>query len=120
VYDLEADAATLTAVAERLSVSDDPIKRVVARGGELVARLKTNGRLNTYSPLSRLLELEMLLAGIDREAFAVAFAEHTRHRAARGIRLRSVGTTGLRPTGATIPFHAQAARDALASSGTAG
>jgi hypothetical protein len=38
---------------------------VIGQAGELVARLKTNGVLTHYSPSSRVLELEGLLAGID-------------------------------------------------------
>jgi hypothetical protein len=115
VRDLEQDAATLNAIAACLSVPDNPIKRAFACAGELVGRLKPNGRLNTYSPLSLLLELEMLLAGIDAkrslwrslDTLAVGelsdFAfEELEHRASdQRARL--------------IPFHTEAARDALAS-----
>ena len=113
VRDLEEDAATLATIAARVSAPDDPIKRVLARAGELVGRLKTNGRLNTYSPLSRLLELEMLLAGIDAkrslwrslgtldigELSDFDFEELQRRASRQRTRL--------------IPFHTQAARDAL-------
>jgi hypothetical protein len=65
VREIAADELILTAVADRLSISEDPIKRVLGRAGELFGRLKANGRLRGYSPLSRVIELEMLLAGID-------------------------------------------------------
>jgi hypothetical protein len=65
VEEIAEDAATLEAVASRLSVTPDPVKRVLAQVGEIVGRLKLNGRLHGYSPLSRLLELEALMAGID-------------------------------------------------------
>ena len=48
-----------------LDVSEDPLKAVLGQAGELVARLKSNGMLTHYSPSSRVLELEGLLAGID-------------------------------------------------------
>jgi hypothetical protein len=47
-----------------LGVEPSRIKSMGARLGELVARLKANGRLFEYSPASRVLELEGLLAGI--------------------------------------------------------
>jgi len=65
VDDLLDDAATLESVAGRLSIRGNVAKRYGARIAELVSRLKLNGRIRTYSPLSRLLELESLLAGID-------------------------------------------------------
>ena len=37
---------------------------VLGSVGETVARLKANGRLRQYSPLSRLEEFEMLVSGI--------------------------------------------------------
>ena len=39
-------------------------KRVLAQGVERVGRLKLNGRLVGYSPLSRVLELEALMSGV--------------------------------------------------------
>ena len=65
VEEIEGDAATLAEIASRLSVTDDPVKRVLAQLGEIVGRLKLNGRMRAYSPLSRLVELEALMAGID-------------------------------------------------------
>ena len=112
---LEHDAATLSAIAARLSVPDDPIKRAFARAGELVGRLKTNGRLTAYSPLSRLLELEMLLAGIDakrslwRSLNTLAIGELSDFDFEELEQRATTQRTRL------IPFHTQAARDALAS-----
>jgi hypothetical protein len=63
--EIEADASTLEQVAARLGIRPDPVKLLIARVGELAGRLKLNGRLTGYSPGSRVLELEGLLAGID-------------------------------------------------------
>jgi hypothetical protein len=63
--ELEEDAALLDAAADRLSILHDPLKSAISRIGELLGRLKPNGRIREYSPLSRVLELEMLMAGID-------------------------------------------------------
>src|SRR3954469_4292624 len=56
IEEIERDAATLESIASQLSVTSDPVKRVLARVGEIVGRLKLNGRLRGYSPLSRVLE----------------------------------------------------------------
>lgn len=58
--EIEADRATLTNLMERLGVERDRVKPVLAWLGERVGRLKLNGQLRGYSPLSRTLELEVL------------------------------------------------------------
>jgi hypothetical protein len=50
---------------DRLGVSRSPIKPTAARLLGRVARLKLNGRLVRYSPLSRLEELEALAVGVE-------------------------------------------------------
>lgn len=62
---IEEDRASLTAVMDRLGVGQDPLKRVGAIAGERLGRLKLNGSIREYSPLSRVVEFEALLAGID-------------------------------------------------------
>ena len=63
--EIEEDRETLRALMRALGVREDPIKRTVALVGERVGRLKLNGSLRSYSPLSRLLELEALEAGVE-------------------------------------------------------
>jgi len=48
----------------KLGVDRDPLKVTLAWAGEKVGRLKFNGRLRGYAPLSRVLELEGLIAGV--------------------------------------------------------
>jgi hypothetical protein len=62
--EIEADRATLLEVMDELGVNRDPIKPVIAWLAEKLGRLKPNGRVRGYSPLSRLVELEMLHLGI--------------------------------------------------------
>jgi len=62
--EIEADRATLEGVMERLTIKRNAAKVAVAWSAEKLGRLKLNGRLTGYSPLSRLLELEMLQIGI--------------------------------------------------------
>ncbi len=65
VEDLRTDEASLVAILRHLSIPESRAKMFAARLGEIGGRLKPNGRVRGYSPVSRLLELEMLLAGID-------------------------------------------------------
>jgi hypothetical protein len=58
--EVEADRDVLVALMERLQVGRDPVKPVLAKVAERLGRLKPNGRLRSYSPLSRVLELEFL------------------------------------------------------------
>src|SRR6267154_5431496 len=47
-----------------LKVGTDPVKQVLAWGAEKAGRLKLNGHWLSYSPLSRLDELEFLTLGV--------------------------------------------------------
>jgi hypothetical protein len=58
--EIEADRATLERVMEHLEVKRNRAKVAGAWVAEKLGRLKLNGRLSGYSPLSRLVELEML------------------------------------------------------------
>jgi len=58
--EIEADREALVSLLEHLNVGRDPVKPVLAQAAEKLGRLKPNGRLRTYSPLSRVLELEVL------------------------------------------------------------
>lgn len=65
VNEIVADRATLLAVMARLGVPTSRAKVVAAWGAERLGRLKLNGQLRGYSPLSRLVELEGLATGIE-------------------------------------------------------
>lgn len=58
------DRLALEDIMRRLDVSPSPVKNALGRAAELAGRLKANGRIVRYSPLSRVLELEGLAAGI--------------------------------------------------------
>lgn len=62
--EIEADRETLEAVMDRLGVERGKVKPFAAVLGERLGRLKLNGRLLGYSPLSRLVELELLQGGV--------------------------------------------------------
>jgi hypothetical protein len=48
----------------RLGVSEDRLKTTLAWAIEKAGRLKFNGRVGSYSPLSRVLEFEALIGGV--------------------------------------------------------
>jgi hypothetical protein len=62
--EIEADRETLVGLMDRLAIRRDPFKPTIAWAAEKLGRLKANGQLTGYSPLSRQVELEMLLIGI--------------------------------------------------------
>jgi hypothetical protein len=63
--EITEDRATLVQLMERLSVRRSKPKTAAAWTAEKVGRLKLNGQITSYSPLSRLVELEGLAAGIE-------------------------------------------------------
>lgn len=62
--EIEEDRAALASIMGRLEIGVDRTRTVLAWGVEKVGRLKLNGQLTGYSPLSRLEELEILALGV--------------------------------------------------------
>ena len=58
------DRETLKAMMRALDVRPDPVKAPLGWAAEKAGRLKLNGQLRGYSPLSRLVEVEGLLGGV--------------------------------------------------------
>jgi hypothetical protein len=70
------DQATLLQLMKRLNVPRSKWKPATAWTAEKLWRLKTNGQIKGYSPLSRLLELEVLATGIEgKRSLWVALAQ---------------------------------------------
>jgi hypothetical protein len=63
--EIAQDRRTLIELMERLLIPRSKVKVPAAWALEKVGRLKLNGRIRGYSPLSRLIELEGLAAGIE-------------------------------------------------------
>jgi hypothetical protein len=61
---IEDDKAELRSLMKTLGLSTDRLKTGAAWVAEKIGRLKLNGQLTGYSPLSRLEELEGLLLGV--------------------------------------------------------
>jgi hypothetical protein len=74
--EIAEDRATLEKIMDELGVGRDQVKVVAAWVGEKAGRLKLNGHLTGYSPLSPLVELEALSLGIEgKRLMWVALAE---------------------------------------------
>ena len=75
--EIEEDIASLRDVMARMGVEEDRVKQAGAWAGEKAGRLKLNGQLLGYSPLSRLVELEGLMLGVTGKlALWVVLNEH--------------------------------------------
>lgn len=62
--EIEADRKTLVRLMEQLGIRRSLVKPAAAWVAEKLGRLKLNGQLTGYSPLSRLAEIEALVIGI--------------------------------------------------------
>jgi hypothetical protein len=62
--EIEEDRETLGAVMDQFGVGRPKVRTIAARSGELLGRLKPNGTLISYSPLSRVIELEGMIMGV--------------------------------------------------------
>jgi hypothetical protein len=65
IPELRQDQAILRSVMQALEVKQDPVKGRAAWVFEKLGRVKLNGSLVSYSPLSRLVELEGLCSATD-------------------------------------------------------
>ncbi len=62
--EIEEDRTSLLSIMGVLGVGVDLMKLAAGWGAEKAGRLKLNGRLFGYSPLSRVVELEVLALGV--------------------------------------------------------
>ena len=63
--DIEADRRSLESLLDDLGFGADRAKNLAFWMGEKAGRLKLNGQLTGYSPLSRMIELEGLITGVN-------------------------------------------------------
>jgi len=109
------DVETFATIMRRLGISRNPVKTTGAIAAERVGRLKFNGRLRGYSPLSRFVELDILVMGIDRKQ---QLWSNLRDLAGVGARLPDVDFEHLIARAESQraelePFRARAGRDTL-------
>jgi hypothetical protein len=76
--EIEADREILCRVMDRLGIRRSTVKPAAAWIAEKLGRLKLNGQLRGYSPLSRLVELEGLYIGLTGQIQMWKVLEQTR------------------------------------------
>ncbi len=109
------DVELFESMMSRLGLRTNPLKVRLAILSERLGRIKLNGHLRSYSPLSRFAELDFLLVGIvGKKILWTNLAEHAGLRS----RLPDLDFGRLTERAQTQietiePFHAQAARDVL-------
>ena len=115
--EIAADLATLEDVLRRLGVARSRVKPGLAVVAERVGRLKPNGRVRGYSPLSRFNELDVLALGLENKRLLWT---NLRDLAGLAERLPDVDFDALaeraqRQRDALEPFRAEAGRAALSA-----
>jgi hypothetical protein len=111
--EIEQDRETLKAVMERLGVGQSKIKPLAAVLGERLGRLKLNGRLWGYSPLSRLDELELLQLGVTGKRRLWRALEHTHADDLEGFELAALAERATGQLRRLEALHLKAASLAL-------
>lgn len=111
--EIEADRETLRAVMDRLGVGQSKVKPLAAVLGERLGRLKPNGRLWGYSPLSRLDELELLQLGVAGKRRLWRALEHTHAGELPGLDLGALADRASEQLRRLEALHLKAAALAL-------
>jgi hypothetical protein len=111
------DVDTFQRIMRRLEIRVNPVKIGLALAAERLGRLKLNGRLRTYSPLSRFVELDFLAMGIEGKKLLWATL---RDLAGLASRLPDIDFDGLieraeRQRADLEPFRMRAGTEALAT-----
>ena len=114
VGEIEEDRDTLLAVIGELGVKPDQLKVAAGWTAEKLGRLKPNGQLLGYSPLSPLVELEGLLIGIQGKlAMWQALADVAEQLGLDRARFEALGARAERQQTAVEGHRLAAARTAL-------
>jgi hypothetical protein len=112
--EIAEDKVTLDRVARLLGVRANGLKVVAARLGEMAGRLKFNGQLRGYSPLSRLIEIEALMAGIEAKRCLWVSLEQAHRSELAEIDIERLVARADHQRSQLVPLHRHAA--ALVSS----
>jgi hypothetical protein len=64
IAQIDDERAFVNHICDVLNVRPNALKISAAKGVEIVSRLKLNGFIGRYSPLSRVLEVEALVSGV--------------------------------------------------------
>jgi hypothetical protein len=111
--EIEEDRQSLERIMDRLGVRRDPLKQGFGWAAEKVGRLKLNGQLRGYSPLSRLVELEGLHLGISTKLSLWEILSSTHAAELEQLHLDDLIERARRQLDDLKPFRLEAARTAL-------
>jgi len=111
--EIEADRETLKAVMDQLGVGQSRVKPAAAVVGERLGRLKLNGQLRGYSPLSRLDEIELLQLGVAGKRRLWRALEHTHDEDLSGFDLGALAERATSQLRRLEALHLKAASLAL-------
>lgn len=111
--EIEADRETLKVTMDRLGAGRSRLKPPLAVLGERLGRLKLNGRLRGYSPLSRLDELEFLQLGVAGKRRLWRALEHTHAGDLPGVELDALAERATDQLRRLEELHLRAAALAL-------
>jgi hypothetical protein len=116
--EIEEDETTLDITMRMLGVSEAVLKNLAAAAIEKVGQLKPNGRLLSYSPLSRVVELESLMSGIIAKSRVwVSLRQFARdaHRSLPGIDFEELEARAAEQLTTLASLHEKAARIAFSA-----
>jgi hypothetical protein len=113
--EIEADRETLARLIDQLGIRRSVVKPATAWAAEKLGRLKLNGQLTGYSPLSRLVEIELLAIGITGKMQMWRALERTLGSSQSGFDFGELAERAIRQRDQAEDLHAIAARQALPS-----
>jgi hypothetical protein len=113
--EIEEDRAALASIMERLGVSVDRVRTTLAWGAEKFGRLKLNGQLTGYSPLSRLEEIEIIELGVTGKLLVWEALGRTQLPGVSGDELTALADRARDQRRRLEQLPLEAARDALTS-----
>jgi hypothetical protein len=115
--EIESDRRTLRQIIEQLGFRGSKAKEAVAWAGQKVGRLKPNGQIRGYSPLSRVLELEALSVGVAGKLalWQSLLTAKTIGERLRGLDLEELAQRGRRQRAEIEECHLRATHEAFAA-----
>jgi len=115
VRDIEEDRDTLGAVMDAVGARRDRLKKAAAWAGEKAGRLKLNGQLTGYSPLSKLVELEGLNLGIEGKSRLWAVLGELSDSRLSSFDFQALAQRAERQRSELEPFRLSAGRESFAA-----
>jgi hypothetical protein len=115
--EIESDRQTLERLMAELGIRPNRLKTIGAWAAEKLGRLKLNGQLTGYSPLSRFLELESLYLGITGKRELWRALQRTFESGPPGFDFEGLGRRAERQAAEVEEHRLEAARSALVAPG---